>query len=522
MKAASLRIRIISWYVGMLALALLAFGLAVFLGIRGYLQNSLERSLTSQAEGIASNFLVQAASKGNAWLAGEVAESYAPESSARFIRITSGHGNVLYESGDTHEPFIDADRIPHATSLPANPTFRVESPSGSPAILIYTLPYSAPDGNSYLVEVGASRAPVDHTLRGLAVTLLLVTPVILVGAAVSGYLLMKNPLRPITALTEQAERIGAENFTERLPVIQSGDELERLSLSLNRMLARLEDAIAHINRFSGDVSHELRTPLTILRGELEQVAQMNGLQGDVANAVWSSLEEVERLSKIVNSLLVISRLDYGDAGMEKSCVDLGELAHDTTEQMQALAEDKSISVECRAESVKVLGDETRLRQVIANLLDNAIKYTNNDGHILVRVLQRGNGGLLQVSDDGIGIPAEALPHIFERFYRADKARSRNSGGAGLGLSIVKAICSAHNGEVSVASTVGKGTMLSVELPLYTSTHDIKSSHAGGPSRTDVTMQDSSSKAMLPRPRFSNPDLQDEESSIVVPPSLRRR
>jgi signal transduction histidine kinase len=248
---------------------------------------------------------------------------------------------------------------------------------------------------------------------------------------------------------------------------------------------------------------------------------MDGLQGDVANAVWSSLEEVERLSKIVNSLLVISHLDYGDAGMEKSCVDLGVLAGDTAEQMQALAEDKSIAIESRSESVKVLGDETRLRQVIANLLDNAIKYTNNGGHIQVRVAERGNRGLLQVSDDGIGIPGEALPHIFERFYRADKARSRSSGGVGLGLSIVKAICSAHSGEVSVTSTIGKGTTLSVEFPLYTSTHEGRSSHEEI-SRTSVAMQGSLSKDGLPGPRSSNSDLHDEETSIEIPPSLRRR
>ncbi len=471
MKLASLRVRVISWYVGMLALALFAFGVAVFLSISGYLQKSLESSLISQADGIAGNLLSQAGSKGVLWLSDEVIESYAPEISGRFIRITTRTGNVLYQSGDTREPLIAADRITHVSLSLKNPGFREESPNGPPPVLIYTLPYRAPDGNSYFVEVGASRGPIDHTLRGLAITLLLVTPVILIGAAVSGYLLMKQPLKPISALTDQAERIGAENFSERLPVIRSGDELERLSLSLNRMLARLEDAIAHIHRFSGDVSHELRTPLTIMHGELDHVAQIEGLQPEVTGAVWSTLEEVERLSKIVNSLLVISRLDYGDAGIEKACVNLGALVRDTAEQMQILAEDKSISMECQLEPVEILGDETRLRQVVVNLLDNAIKYTKGGGHIEVLAGRRGNRAWLQVSDDGIGIPADALPHVFERFYRADKARSRVSGGAGLGLSIVKAICSAHSGEISVVSTEGRGTTFTVEFPLRTAAPD---------------------------------------------------
>jgi heavy metal sensor kinase len=471
MKLASLRIRVISWYVGMLALALFAFGIAVFLSIGGYLQKSLESSLIAQADGIAGNLLSQAGSKGALWLSDEVVESYAPEISGRFIRITTLAGKVLYQSGDTREPLITADRITPLPPSLKNPGFREESPNGPPAVLIYALPYRAPDGSSYLVEVGASRGPIYHTLRGLAITLLLVTPVILIGAAVSGYLLMKQPLKPIAALTDQAERIGAENFSERLPVIRSGDELERLSLSLNRMLSRLEDAIAHIHRFSGDVSHELRTPLTVMHGELEHVAQIEGLQPEVIDAVWTALEEVERLSRIVNSLLVISRLDYGDAGMEKTCVNLGALARDTAEQMQALAEDKSISIACRLESVEVLGDETRLRQVVVNLLDNAIKYTRDGGHIEFLAGRRGNRAWLQVSDDGIGIPADALPHVFERFYRADKARSRASGGAGLGLSIVKAICSAHSGEISVVSTEGRGTTFTVEFPLYATVQD---------------------------------------------------
>lgn len=473
MKLASLRVRVISWYVGMLALALLAFGVAVFLSIGGYLQKTLESSLISQADGIAGNLLSQAGSKGVLWLSDEVIESYAPEISGRFIRITTGAGQVLYQSGDTRDPLITAERVRRVSPSLKNPGFRVESPNGPPPVLIYALPYRAPDGDTYLVEVGASRGPIEHTLRGLAIMLLLVMPVILIGAAVSGYLLMKQPLMPISSLTDQAERIGAGNFSERLSVIRSGDELERLSHSLNRMLARLEDAIAHIHRFSGDVSHELRTPLTIMHGELDHVAQIEGLQPEVMDAVWSALEEVERLSKIVNSLLVISRLDYGDAGMEKACVNLGALVRDTAEQMQALAEDKSISIECRLKPVEILGDETRLRQVVVNLLDNAIKYTGEGGHIEVLAGRRGNRAQLQVSDNGLGIPADALPHVFERFYRADEARSRATGGAGLGLSIVKAICSAHNGEISVVSTEGQGTSFTVEFPLHAAAQDGK-------------------------------------------------
>jgi heavy metal sensor kinase len=518
MKLNSLRGRVIAWYVGMLALALVGFGVAIYFGIEAYLETSLEHSLSSQADGIASNFLTEASAKGLTWLVDEVTESYAPEISGRFIRITRRDGDVLYESGDSREPFIAADKVLHAPLNQRASSFRKESLDGQHPVLIYTLPYSAPDGTGYLVEVGASRLPIEHILGSLFFTLLLLTPTILFIAAVGGYLLMKQPLKPIVALTQQSERIGAENFRERLPVIPTGDELERLSLSLNRMLARLEDAITHIQRFSGDVSHELRTPLTILRGELEQAAQSEGLDGAMADAIGSALEEIERLTRIVESLLAIAHLDYGSAGIEKTCVDLRALACDTAEQMRILAEDKGLTVECQpGDPVEVLGDEARLRQLVVNLLDNAIKYTQVGGRIEMRISSVQRCGTFEIRDNGIGIPAEALPHIFERFYRADKARSRASGGAGLGLSIVKAICSAHGGEVFAKSVEGNGTTLTVELPLISTARRAEMEQAEERGRDA-----GSSEAKQRGPELNRTSLQDEESPVVVPTATSQR
>jgi len=279
---------------------------------------------------------------------------------------------------------------------------------------------------------------------------------------------MRRSLQPVDEITKRAEGITSTNLSERLPLIRSGDELERLSMSLNRMIERLDNAFEHINRFSADASHELRTPLTILQLELEGLAQNHRRDPALGDQIGSALEETHRMSRIVESLLTISRLDAGEVKMDKSHLDLGELTASTASEMKLLAEEKSIGLRIHAESgIQVVGDRIRLQQVIVNLIDNSIKYTPVGGMIEVRVSREGISAVLEVSDNGLGIPAHALPHVFERFYRADKARSRASGGAGLGLSIVKAICAAHNGDIKVSSQEGRGSSFRVELPLLT-------------------------------------------------------
>ena len=276
---------------------------------------------------------------------------------------------------------------------------------------------------------------------------------------------MRRSLQPVDEITQRAEGITSTNLSQRLPVIRTGDELERLSTALNRMIARLEDAFQHANRFSADASHELRTPLTILQLELEGITQNQQLAPQVMDQIGSALEETQRLSRIVENLLTITRLDAGEARMEKAQVDLGELAAETADQMKLLAEEKSLPMHCEAQpGIYVEGDRSRLKQVIVNLIDNAIKYTS-EGEIEITVRADQQNAILEVTDTGAGIPPEALPHIFERFYRADKARSRESGGAGLGLAIVKAICLAHNAEIKVASSEAQGSRFTFKFPL---------------------------------------------------------
>jgi signal transduction histidine kinase len=231
------------------------------------------------------------------------------------------------------------------------------------------------------------------------------------------------------------------------------------------ILNRLESAYEQASRFSADASHELRTPLTIMRGELESVAGEKNLSDALHDRIGSVLEETERLSRIVESLFAISRLDAGEAKIQHIQFDLTALVRSTADQMSLLAEEKKITVQIAAEAkVPVEGDPSRIKQVIVNLLDNAIKYTPKEGNIILKISAAQRKAILEVCDNGIGIPIASLPHVFERFYRADKTRSRETMGAGLGLAIVRSICLAHGGHVDIQSIEGKGTSCKVELP----------------------------------------------------------
>jgi signal transduction histidine kinase len=237
------------------------------------------------------------------------------------------------------------------------------------------------------------------------------------------------------------------------------------------LIARLDESFQYISRFTADASHELRTPLTVLRGELEAIAAGAHLDEASRETIGSALEETERLSRIVESLLAISRLDAGEAQMERVSFDLAELTTTTVEQMRLLAEDRDISLGCHINGdVRVEGDRARIKQVIVNLVDNAIKYTPEGGEVRVLVGSEIDLAVVRVEDDGAGIPEEALPHLFERFYRVDKARSRQMGGVGLGLAIVKSIVTAHGGRVTVEGAEGRGSRFRVQLPLAGQNH----------------------------------------------------
>ena len=472
----SLRARATSWYVGLLAMALVVFSIGIYVCIRTYLNESLQRALSGTAHTIANDFLAKLPEKGDAWVLGEIRESYDASPNDHYIRLSAGN-EVLYQTGDMRDPSIPIAEIA-LPQLSAADGFHRQTIQGR-GVMIYSLPFHNTDGRLIEVEAGTSLFAMQQTLHSLTKILTVATILILILATIGGYLLMEQPLRPLVVLTDKAAKIGRKGLGERLPVIPTGDELERLTHSLNGMIDRLEDALNHNHRFSADASHELRTPLTIMRGELEEMLRIEKLPPQAVENIVSTLEEIDRMSRIVNSLMVITRLDAGGERMAMQALNLSALVRTTMDHMRLLAEEKGLPLNCACEQeVYVYADPMRIKQVLVNLIDNAIKYTQpgevspepalqdaGRGRVDIAVFASGSSAWLKISDRGIGIAPEVLPHVFDRFYRADFARSRDAGGVGLGLAIVKAIVAAHDGTVSITSTLNRGSTVLVQLPL---------------------------------------------------------
>jgi heavy metal sensor kinase len=466
MNLRSISFRLVAWYAGLLTGIFLLLCAVLYFDLRHFLEKDLRETQARRARQIANTLLVHVKQTGEPFVARQTQDWYSPEINDRFIRITRGDGTLVYVSDAPKDGSFDPAEVSVFPPPPETESYRQLKLSGGKTLLIAALNFKSSGNPDYRVEFGELLDPVETLLNHLFLQLALGLPLAVVIIAAGGYLLVRRALMPVEQITRAAERITQFNLSERLPVAQTGDELERLSISLNRMITRLDDAFQNSKRFVADASHDLRTPLTILRGELENFSDDSRLDSEMRERAASLLEEVVHLGKIVEQLFTLSRLDDGEAQTEWTRFDLTELAQTTVEQMNLLAEDKDISISCDAsQPLPVKGNHVRLKQVVVNLLDNAIKYTPEKGAIQLRVHGVNGHAVLEVKDNGIGIPADALPHIFERFYRVDKARSADSESAGLGLSIVKSICIAHGAEVEAQSTVGSGSCFRVKLPL---------------------------------------------------------
>jgi heavy metal sensor kinase len=466
MNTRSIRFRLVVWYAGVLTAVFVLLGSLMYAGLKMHLEKSLAGDQIRRARQIADTLLANVGKTGEAHVVSEINSWFAPEINDRFIRITRDDGTVMYLSTSPKDLRLDWGGVAAYRGDHRQNSWRTETMPDNRRLLIASVPCQSGNGKRFLVEVGASLEPMEAVLQRLIILLATSLAVMVLVATGGGYFLIRRALAPVERIASSAEQITLHNLRERLPIAQTGDELQRLSISLNHMIARLDEAFQHNRRFIADASHELRTPLTIMRGELESIVDQTNQAPEVQRTAASILEEVERLARIVDGLFAVSRLDAGEA--QKECVqfDLADLAASTADQMCLLAEDKGISISTGgSREVVIEGDRARMKQVVVNLLDNAIKYTQPGGKIGISVKAGGGKAVLEVEDNGLGIPAEARPHIFERFFRVDKARSREMGGAGLGLSIVKSICTAHGGRVDFTSVEGKGSKFRVELPL---------------------------------------------------------
>jgi heavy metal sensor kinase len=457
MNSRSLQFRLGAWYALSMGLTFICVGAAGFYGLQHYLHGTLRDTLTRRAALVEQILMEQPPSVTAAMLSESIEARVAPELNNRFVRVTRRSGGLRYVSRAPADGGFEPRAVPAVHSA---------SELEAVHLLIRGTDVQTPSGD-YLIEVGVETQAMQETLKHLIILLAVLIPALIVCATAGGYFLVNRALRPVDRLSRTAEQLSLQNLTLRLPVLQSGDALERLSLALNNMLGRLRDSVLTSRRFLADASHELRTPLTIIKGELQEVSRTATLSsGEMRERVGSVLEEVDRLEHLVSRLLTISRLDAGEDRREWLAMDLALLVRNTAEQMRLMAEDRGLTIDIDTTPATIYGEASRIKQITVNLLDNAIRFTPPAGTVSVRVLNTEDGSILEVRDTGIGIPAAALPRVFDRFFRVDEARCRKDGGAGLGLSIVRSICAGHGAEITVESREGSGSCFRVHFPRH--------------------------------------------------------
>lgn len=325
--------------------------------------------------------------------------------------------------------------------------------------------------HTYQVAVAHGEESVHQTLNTLALIILLILPMAVAISLAIGYAIAGRVLAPISAITRKAEEIGAENLSERLPVGEGDDEFSRLASVFNQTFARIEDSFGKLRRFTADASHELRTPLAAIRSIGETALHTPEDQMNSREAISSILEESDRLRQLVDALLVLSRADSGGTNLRREPVDLAALAHETAEFLGVLAEEKHQAIKCvEIAHVTAMIDRASVRQALTNLLDNAIKYAPPGSDINITIgATPTDEAFVEIADYGAGIPEADLQRIFDRFYRVDKGRSRELGGAGLGLAITKWAVESNGGRIDVVSTLGHGSLFRVIFP---NNHDV--------------------------------------------------
>jgi heavy metal sensor kinase len=383
------------------------------------------------------------------------------------ILLTDSNGNILTDSPVYESIGIDSlSEIRRIIALP-EPEVHVRSDAAGTPYLIKAGVMLDDRGGRYFFAVGRSLADSVRTVhtftREYFLSLLAIIPL----TGLLGWLLAGRAIQPVNEVAQAAQKITGSNLSIQIPLRGANDELDHLIGSFNRMTTRLQESFEQIRRFSTDVSHELRTPLTAIRGQLEVALFTAQTAEQYRDAMVNALEDVEQLSSIVRALLLLSQAESGQVVLQKTMLDLGEVAEDVVDQFQIPADEKHVRLTARIEpGVVILADHTQIERLFSNLLSNAVKYTAVGGTVQVRVRrdEKPNWGRIEIEDTGVGIPAENLPHIFDRFYRVRNAQTNLIQGLGLGLSFVAWIVKAHGGLIEVTSNAGQGTRFTVRLP----------------------------------------------------------
>jgi heavy metal sensor kinase len=459
--SAPIRLRLTAWYVLLLAAVLVALGAFVVTRLRSDLTASADDSLRTAAHQIAQGWEGEGAADFR-----DVAHTVlpGPARNGSGAQVLAADGPVVVSVGEA--PLLDAPLIAgqRLGAAVAGREVHFSLHAGSPvehlrAIAISVHRHGLPEA----LVVTQSLAPADHAVHRVLVLGLLGGAGALALIALCGWWVARRALAPVARMTSRADRIGIEDLAERIPVPRWRDELGHLASTLNAMLARLEHDVQARERLIADVSHELRAPLAAIRAELEVSLRHDALEGSARDAVASAREESVRMTRIVENLLTLARVDEGGLELLLGAHDLATLADEAAGSYRAAAEAAGVTLRLDGKAVAVRADDDRLRQVIGNLMENAIAFATPGSEIVVRVERRGEEAWLSVADEGPGVPAEDAERIFERFARRDPARSR-TGGAGLGLAISREIVRLHRGRIWVEPAEHRGAVFVVALP----------------------------------------------------------
>jgi heavy metal sensor kinase len=459
MRPLPIRMRLTAWYVLVLCLAFGAFSLLAFFEVRGSIHSAVDEGLRDRAAEIRDLLERQ-------WPPEQVKRELAAGSSFRgeddILEIAETRGEWAYNS-------VSALHYGLRLAKPGTPGEKFQFST----VYSKRMPLRLLNGQlrvadkAYDVQIAAPMDDFYDAVNRFRLVLLFSVPVLVLVASAGGYWLSRKAVAPVGEIARAAQSISEHELSKRLPILQTGDELQSLSETLNEMFGRLERAFERVTQFTADASHELRTPVALMRTRTEVALRKQRSEADYRETIIRIHQELERTSALIENLMTLARADSGGEPLQVTPTNLNEILLEISEPARLLAEGKSIQYDQRLPEtpVCVSGNAPSLRRLFLILIDNAVKYTSPEGHISV-VLEASDGAAVtEIRDTGVGISPTDLPHIFERFYRADESRSRESGGTGLGLSIAKWIAEAHRGQISVVSKVGEGSVFQVQIPL---------------------------------------------------------
>ena len=465
MSFGSIRIRLTAWYLVMLALGLGVFGIGSWFAMRASVFHTIDEELEDRVRGVEKFMQLQISALSPMEIRDEFREHSVLGPGGDLFQVCNEQGEWLYRSAVLENSQVPI-RLPNR--LGDHALYEDLTVQNTP--VRFATGRVVVNGHPYSIQVAAPLKEFYEALERFRLILWFSVPPLLIGAGLGGYLISGRALKPVDRITKAAESIGIANLSDRLEVPRSSDELQRLSETLNRMLTRLDTSVQRMSQLTADASHELRAPVSLIRTTAELAVQGGRTNTEYHADMVQILAEAERTSRLMDSLLLLARADAGEGGLQHELTDVSMSVREAVGQGRSLAAEKwiDLTADLHSELVVVRGDSEALRRLFFILIDNAVKYTPEAGRVQVGVRPLEGLATITVTDSGIGIPESDRPHVFDRFWRADKVRSRGLGGAGLGLSIARWIVDQHHGSMDVQSQPGQGSTFTVKMPIQES------------------------------------------------------